>query len=107
VLERANGPDQPVGLATGVAVADHATARHRRKAADMNEEEKVAIDQIANALQVINLLSTRLREGLGESPQHALDLEAATDRAVRAMPAAYAQPAGRSHFDSGSAPIRV
>ena len=51
----------------------------------MNEEEKVAIDQIANALQVINLLSTRLRQDLGESAQHALDLEAAADRAARAM----------------------
>jgi hypothetical protein len=50
----------------------------------MNEEAKVAIDQIANALQVINLLSTRLRRDLGESAQQALDLEAAADRAVRA-----------------------
>ena len=49
----------------------------------MNEEEKVAIDQIANALQVINLLSTRLRQDLGESPQHARDLEAAADQGPR------------------------
>jgi hypothetical protein len=51
----------------------------------MNDEEKAAIDQIANSLQVINLLSTRLRRGLGESAQQAIDLEAAADRAVRAM----------------------
>src|SRR2546426_9234637 len=34
-------------------------------------KEKVAIDEIANALQVINLLSTRLRQGLRESAQQA------------------------------------
>lgn len=51
----------------------------------MNDNEKAAIDEIANALQVINLLSTRLRQDLGESAQQAIDLEGATDRAVRAM----------------------
>ena len=51
----------------------------------MNENEKAAIDEIANALQVINLLSTRLRQDLGESAQQAVDLEGATARAVRAM----------------------
>ena len=55
VRQHANGPHQPVGEAPGVAVADHATARHRRKAADMDEDEKAAIDEIANSLQVINL----------------------------------------------------
>jgi len=70
--------------ATGVAVADLATARHR-KAAAMNDDVKAAIDEIANAMQVINLLSTRLRQDLGESAQHAIDLEGATARAVRAM----------------------
>ena len=69
----------------GVAVANHATARHSRKAAAMNEDEKAAIDEIANSLQVINLLSTRLRQDLGESAQQAIDLEGATARAVRAM----------------------
>jgi hypothetical protein len=68
-----------------VAVADHATARHSSKAATMDEDVKTAIDEIANSLQVINLLSTRLRQDLGESAQHAIDLEGATARAVRAM----------------------
>lgn len=51
----------------------------------MNDEVKTAIDEIANAMQVINLLSTRLRQDLSESAQHAIDLEGATARAVRAM----------------------
>jgi hypothetical protein len=51
----------------------------------MNAEEKRAIDEIANALQTINLLSTRLRQDLGESAQHATNLEGAADRAVRAI----------------------
>ena len=51
----------------------------------MNDDVKVAIDEIANAMQVINLLSTRLRQDLGESAQHAIDLEGATARAVRAL----------------------
>jgi hypothetical protein len=51
----------------------------------MNDDMKAAIDEIANSLQVINLLSTRLRQDLGESAQHAIDFEGATARAVRAM----------------------
>ena len=51
----------------------------------MNDDVKAAIDEIANSLQVINLLSTRLRQELGESAQHAIDLESAAARAVRAM----------------------
>ena len=51
----------------------------------MDEDVKAAIDEIANSLQVINLLSTRLRQDLGESAQHAVDLEGATARAVRAI----------------------
>ena len=51
----------------------------------MKDDVKAAIDEIANAMQVINLLSTRLRQDLGESAQHAIDLEGATARAVRAM----------------------
>jgi hypothetical protein len=43
-----------------------------RKAAALNDDEKAAIDEIANALQVINLLSTRLRQDLGESAQQAI-----------------------------------
>jgi len=34
-----------------VAVADHATARHRRMAADMDDDVKAAIDEIANSLR--------------------------------------------------------
>ena len=60
----------------------------------MNDDVKQAIDQIANALQVINLLSTRLRQDLGESAQHAIDLEGATARAVNAMK--QLQPNGRN-----------
>jgi hypothetical protein len=51
----------------------------------MEEDVKAAIDEIANSLQVINLLSTRLRQDLGESAQHAVDLEGAAARAVRAI----------------------
>ena len=59
----------------------------------MNDDVKAANDEIANAMQVINLLSTRLRQDLGESAQHAVDLEGATARAVRAMKRM--QPDGR------------
>jgi hypothetical protein len=59
----------------------------------MNDDVKAAIDEIANAMQVINLLSTRLRQDLGESAQHAINLEGATARAVRAMKRL--QPDGR------------
>jgi hypothetical protein len=51
----------------------------------MDDDVKTAIDQIANSLQVINLLSTRLRQDLGESGQQAVELEGATARAVRAI----------------------
>ena len=51
----------------------------------MDDDVKTAIDEIANAMQVINLLSTRLRQDLGESAQSAVELEGAAARAVRAM----------------------
>jgi hypothetical protein len=51
----------------------------------MNDDVKAAIDEIANSLQVINVLSTRLRQDLGGSAQDAIDLEGAAARAVRAM----------------------
>lgn len=51
----------------------------------MNANEKHAIDEIANALQTINLLSTRLRQTLGETAHEAVDLEGAAARAIRAM----------------------
>jgi hypothetical protein len=44
----------------------------------MDDDEKAAIDEIANSLQVITLQSTRLRQELGESAQQAIDLEGAT-----------------------------
>jgi hypothetical protein len=59
--------------------------RQIRKAAAMNEDVKAAIDEIANSLQVINVLSTRLRQDLRESAQDASDLEGAAARAVRAV----------------------
>lgn len=40
---------------------------------------------LSNALQVAALLATRLRRDLGEQAQDALTLEAAVDRAVRAV----------------------
>ncbi len=43
------------------------------------------IDQLANSLQTVTLLSTRLRQQLGESSQHAIELEAAADAAVRVI----------------------
>jgi hypothetical protein len=51
----------------------------------MDDDVKAAIDEIANSLQVINLLSTRVRQDLGESAQHAVELEGAAARAVRAI----------------------
>ena len=51
----------------------------------MKAHEKEAIGEIANALQTINLLSTRVREHLTESAQQSVDLEGAAFRAVRAM----------------------
>lgn len=51
----------------------------------MNDELKSLIDQLANALQTVALLATRLRRQLGESAQEAIELEAAADKAVRAI----------------------
>ena len=51
----------------------------------MTDDIKETIDQLANSLQTVTLLSTRLRQQLGESSQQAVDLEAAADRAVRAI----------------------
>jgi hypothetical protein len=48
----------------------------------MNNE---TIEQLANSLQAVTLLSTRLRRPLGESAQEAVELEAAADKAVRAI----------------------
>jgi hypothetical protein len=38
----------------------------------MNDELKETIDQLANALQTVTLLSTRLRRDLAESAQNAV-----------------------------------
>ena len=51
----------------------------------MSDDMKDTIDQLANSLQTVTLLSTRLRRELGESAQQAVDLEAAADKAVRAI----------------------
>ena len=51
----------------------------------MNADEKQVIDDIANAMQTIGLLATRLRRDLGESAQQATDLEGASDRIMLAL----------------------
>ncbi len=51
----------------------------------MSDDLKTAIDQLANSLQTITLLSTQLRRDLGESAQRAVELEAAADQAVRTI----------------------
>ena len=51
----------------------------------MADNIKETIDQLANSLQTVTLLSTRLRQQLGESSQQAIELEAAADKAVRVM----------------------
>lgn len=51
----------------------------------MNEGIRKTIDELANSLQTVTLLSTRLRRQLAESAQEAQELEAAADKAVRAV----------------------
>ena len=51
----------------------------------MNDDIKDTIDQLANSLQTVTLLSTQLRRDLGNSAQQAVDLEAAADQAVRVI----------------------
>lgn len=51
----------------------------------MSEDLKDTIDQLANSLQAVTMLSTRLRQQLAESAQDSVDLEAATDKAIRAL----------------------
>jgi hypothetical protein len=51
----------------------------------MPDDMKAAIDQLANSLQTVTLLSTQLRRDLGESAQRAIELEAAADQAVRTI----------------------
>jgi uncharacterized protein Yka (UPF0111/DUF47 family) len=51
----------------------------------MSDAIKETIEELANSLQAVALLSTKLRRQLGESAQEALELEAAADRAVRTI----------------------
>jgi len=51
----------------------------------MNEGIRKTIDELANSLQTVTLLSTRLRRQLAESAQEGLELEAAAGKAVRAI----------------------
>ena len=51
----------------------------------MPDDMKAAIDQLANSLQTVTLLSTQLRRDLGESAQRAIELEAAADQMVRTI----------------------
>ena len=51
----------------------------------MNNCIRKTIDELANSLQTVTLLSTQLRRQLAESAQEALELEAAADKAVRAI----------------------
>ncbi len=51
----------------------------------MNKNIKETIDQLAQSLQVVTLLSTQLRQELTESAQRGVDLEAAADKAVRTL----------------------
>lgn len=44
-----------------------------------------AAEELANSLQTVTLLSTKLRRQLAESVQEALELEAAADKAVRVI----------------------
>ena len=51
----------------------------------MPDDMKAAIDQLANSVQTVTLLSTQLRRDLGESAQRAIELEAAADQMVRTI----------------------
>jgi hypothetical protein len=51
----------------------------------VTKDEQQAVDDLANALQVAAPLSTTLRRVVGDAAEHAVDLEAAIDRAVRVM----------------------
>jgi hypothetical protein len=53
----------------------------------MQNDEKLrqVIDAVANALQPAALLATRLRRDIGQDTKTAIELEAAIDRAVRAL----------------------
>lgn len=65
------------------AYMQHKT-RHYRVMRMSSDELKQAIDEPAQALQVITLTATRVRRNLSEAEQDAVDLETA-DRAVRVI----------------------
>ena len=51
----------------------------------MNETERKTIEMLNDALQVVAVLSSKLRRELTESAQEAVDLEAASWRATTAV----------------------
>ena len=51
----------------------------------MTKDEREAIDQMANALQAAAPLATTLRRELAQQAEMSLALEAAIDRAARAL----------------------
>jgi hypothetical protein len=61
----------------------------------MEDKQRAAIDELANSLQTVTLLATCLRRDLVASMQHAIDLQDATDKTVRAMKRL--QPAKKQH----------
>lgn len=85
--EHANGPDHTQLNQQPAWLSDHGTARQflGKADAEMPDNIKDVIDQLANSLQTVTLLSTKLRRELGESAQQATELEAAADKAVRVI----------------------
>lgn len=82
-----NSPAPIIGMTIVWAISQSA-APHRI----MTDDVKETIDQLANSLQSVTLLSTQLRRDLGNSAQQAADLEAAADSvryASRSRPEAY------------------
>jgi hypothetical protein len=50
-----------------------------------NEDARWALDEVANAMQVVAGVSTQLRRELGTASRLAVDLEAAVDKVIRAL----------------------
>jgi hypothetical protein len=50
-----------------------------------DDETKAAIDQAANALQTALVLATRVRQRIGEQADETAQLEAAVERAAKAL----------------------
>lgn len=51
----------------------------------MTANIRKTIDELANSLQTVTLLATKLRRQLAESAQDAIELESAADKAVRTI----------------------